>query len=90
MKMNKFQGKFAAKLYLFFNYIWTIFNQTFLIGYEHNDGYFFWQAIQPVLWFGGTEFPPNEPLCGYLGKADICQDAGKKLQSDIMHKKPSG
>jgi hypothetical protein len=82
-------GKLEVNLWWFFsNYDFPLLHalnyrliiefitQTFLVSVEDDEGNYPWHAIESENWFGGTEFPPNEPRCGYLGQASICQEKG--------------
>ena len=50
--------------------------QVFLTGNEDENGHFAMQYVMPVVWYGGPDFPPNEPLCGFTGKRDVCLETG--------------
>ena len=39
------------------------------------------QDIVPVVWYGGSILPPNEPPCGFEGSNAVCQRSGKTENS---------
>ncbi|OQV13877.1 hypothetical protein BV898_11875 [Hypsibius exemplaris] len=46
--------------------------EIFLIAREKKDYSYEWQTIKSPSWYGNSNFPPNEPFCGFAGLAAVC------------------